>query len=273
MTNFDIHAVIALAEKAGQAVIPYFSGGDYIRLADPEAETKADGSPVTLADMAAHRLIAEGLQTFSDLPILSEEATALSYETRKHWTRFWLVDPLDGTREFLSGRPEFTVNIALIEETRPVLGVIHAPLLGVTYFAQEKEGAFCKRASGIERIEAAKVLGANIRVLVSRSHDAWDTIAKETNVRCTWVHAGSALKFGRLAEGQADVYPRRGPTMEWDTGAGQCIITQAGASMMDWHGKPFLYNKEDLTNPGFFVATPAALDAGLFDIFASLLQK
>jgi len=137
MRDLDIRPIIDLAQQAGQAIMPYFSGGAHIRRIDPEAEMKEDGSPVTLADMAAHRVINAGLQRLSDLPILSEEALAMPYETRRHWTHFWLVDPLDGTREFLAGRPEFTINIALIEETRPILGVIHAPVLGVTYFAQE----------------------------------------------------------------------------------------------------------------------------------------
>ncbi len=273
MRELDIRPIIELTQQAGQAIMPYFSGEKHIRSIDPETETKEDGSPVTLADMAAHRVINAGLQTLSDLPILSEEALAMPYETRRHWTRFWLFDPLDGTREFLAGRPEFTINIALIEETRPILGVIHAPILGVTYLAQEGQGAFRKDHAGITHIEVAQTLGPTIRVLVSRSHDTWDKIAKETNLPCTWVQAGSALKFGRLAEGQGDVYPRRGPTMEWDTAAGQCIVTEAGARMMDWQGKPFLYNKEDLTNPGFFVGTLAALDAGFFDVFANLLKK
>lgn len=219
-----------------------------------EVTRKADQSPLTLADMRAHELIVRGLQELTpDIPVLSEEASDIPYDTRRQWNRYWLVDPLDGTKEFVSRNGEFTVNIALIENHAPVLGVVHVPVRDTTYSGDVDSGAV--RQTGAEptvkisvRIPAAEPL----RVVGSRSHGANLDQHLAGLGPHTLLSVGSSLKFCLVAEGNADFYPRFGPTSEWDTAAAQAVIEAAGGAVVTTDGKPLRYNqKAELLNPNF----------------------
>ncbi|MGK5048995.1 3'(2'),5'-bisphosphate nucleotidase CysQ [Janthinobacterium sp. GB4P2] len=243
-----LQSIVELSERAGAAIMKVYQG-------DFEVDQKLDASPLTAADVAAHNIIAMGLSALSPLPQLSEEGADIDWELRRTWTRYWLIDPLDGTREFVSRNGEFTVNIALIEHGRPILGVVHAPALQRTYFASQGLGAFRQDGSTLPRairVSAAET-GEAVRVVGSRSH----TSHKEHllhqflgNVSVTAM--GSSLKFCLVAEGAADVYPRFGPTSEWDTAAAQCIVEEAGGTMLCDQLAPLAYNaKASLLNPAF----------------------
>lgn len=217
---------------------------------------KADDSPLTEADRAAHELIVARLAALTpDVPILSEESAPADYAARLAWQRFWLVDPLDGTKEFVSRNGEFTVNIALIEHGQPVLGVVHVPVRAETYSACRDAGAFLDRAGTIEPIRARRFSGTHATVVASRSHAGKETTAFLDSLGGhDVVSMGSSLKFCLVAAGAADVYPRLGPTMEWDTAAAQCVVEQAGGRVTDTQGRALVYNKPDLHNPWFIVS-------------------
>lgn len=254
--------LLRLALRAGSAIMEVYTSPQ----TDWEVERKADNSPLTLADRRSHEVIAEGL-SHTPWPVLSEEGEHLPYEARRGWERFWLVDPLDGTKEFLKRNGEFTVNIALIEGTRPVAGVIYVPARGLLYWGEEGRGAFVARvdaetlAVGTARALPLSELkeGRSFRVVASRSHLSADTEAVIARYRALHpdletVSAGSSMKFCLVAEGRADVYPRLAPTMEWDTGAGHAICLAAGHSVVDAMAlTPLVYNKPDLHNPFFLV--------------------
>ena len=242
---------IAAAEKASEEILKVYRSSDF------EAEAKGDNSPLTLADKNAHHTIASILQS-SNLPILSEEGKSIPYAARCDWEYFWMVDPLDGTKEFIKRNDEFTVNIALIHEGIPVMGVVAVPVTGDVYYATEGEGAFLKR-SGKEI--ALPVRGKSdlkqkgLRVVASRSHMSEETKDFIAGLdEATLVSAGSSLKFMLLAEGKADVYPRYAPTMEWDTAAAHAVISEVGMQVTQYGSdKPLVYNKENLLNPYFLV--------------------
>ncbi|MFM7707290.1 MAG: 3'(2'),5'-bisphosphate nucleotidase CysQ, partial [Gammaproteobacteria bacterium] len=222
---------------------------------------KGDASPVTAADLAAHRLIVDALRRLTpDVPVLSEEAADVAWETRQVWRRFWLVDPLDGTREFLSGNGEYTVNIALVEHHAPLLGVVHAPASGLEYSGITGVGAWRARGEN-GRPEPIRAAGrdasaapdAPLRVVGSRSHrgDSLDALLARIGAH-EFVPMGSSLKFCVLAEGGADVYPRLGPTSEWDTAAGHAVLLGAGGRVLQLDGAPLGYNRKPaLLNPDF----------------------
>ena len=240
-----------IAKQAGAAIMAVYRDG-------AGAETsKTDGSPLTLADLAAHRSIVEGLLKLTpNIPILSEEAADISYAERKRWTRFWLVDPLDGTKEFIKRNGEFTVNIALIENGQPVLGVVYAPVLEVCYYAARGAGAFVQRGSLAAQTICAKSpgLGETIKVVASRSHsDARTEALLERLGDHQCISMGSSLKLCLVAEGAAHFYPRLGPTMEWDTAAAHAVVNEAGGRVCDLSGAELNYNKADLHNPEFLV--------------------
>ena len=250
--------ILRLAETAGKAVMV-----EYDRLAISgqrgAVTLKADHSPLTAADIASHRELAAGLAGLQppQYPVLSEEGALPPYEERARWNRFWLVDPLDGTKEFLKHNGEFTVNIALIERNMPVLGVVHAPALGLTYWAGYGLGAFVRNdtAGTSQQIYVADYRTVSkLKVIVSRSH-AGSLI--ESFLTALGPHecesVGSSLKLCRIAEGSAHLYPRFGPTMEWDVGAAHCIVREAGGTVTDLVGQELQYNKRDLHNP-FFIA-------------------
>lgn len=244
-----VEQVVAVAESAAARVMEVYAG-------EFAAVAKGDGSPVTAADRAAHETIASGLRALSPaFPILSEEGRAVPYEERRGWPAFWLVDPLDGTKEFLERNGEFTVNIALVHEGLPVLGVVCAPALDLVYWAARGHGAFVRRGScAPRRISVGQGTG-RLRVVASRSHggDELPRFLDRVGPHDT-IPMGSSLKICLLAEGCADLYPRLGPTFEWDIAAAHCVLDEAGGVLTGVDGSAFLYNKEEILNPPFIGA-------------------
>ena len=245
-----------IADEAAELILEVY------RSDDPGVAVKEDFSPLTQADLASHRHIVSGLKGMTpDLPILSEESQGITYAERRQWDTFWLVDPLDGTKEFLRRNGEFTINIALIQGHRPVLGVVHLPVSGQTYWAADGEGAYSSVDGETVELRAAQVVGRPVKVVASRSHSSTPTVtfldrmAQDHELEI--VSKGSALKLCMVAEGEADLYPRLAPTMEWDTAAAQCVVEQAGGRVTTLRSEPLQYNKEDLLNPFFMVASPA----------------
>ena len=220
---------------------------------------KADDSPVTAADLAAHRVLVDGLAALTpDIPIVSEE-DASSVETGRHSACYWLIDPLDGTKEFINRNDEFTCNLALVEDHRPTLGFVSIPALGLLYTGGPDVGAQRITAQGqVTRLNPKPVAGLT-RVVASKSHlnaetQAFiDAIAGEVEL----IQAGSSLKFLRIAEGLADCYPRLGPTCEWDTAAAHAVVLGVGGSVADLDGEELRYGKDDILNPHFVVRGPA----------------
>lgn len=265
-----------LCHKAGDAILDIYADESRFGI-----ETKADNSPVTRADLAANAIIQAALPSILDIPILTEEQQAPNYSVRKNWQRYWLVDPLDGTKEFIHRNGEFTVNIALIEHHRPRLGVVYAPVLDTTYIGVKDVGAW-KIERGAEKSIQTRSLGERqqgglpLSVVASRRHglDVLEQVLAPlrpqfADVEC--VSVGSSLKFCLLAEGGADFYPRTAPTCEWDTAAGQAVLEAAGGVVLDNARQPLLYNRHDiLLNPHFYaIADPDtlfSLVAGNFEL-------
>lgn len=241
--------VVQLAQQAGSAILSI-----YTQQTAPQVYVKSDASPLTEADLQAHDIIISGLKKLTpELPVLSEE-NVISFQERRQWQRYWLVDPLDGTKEFIEKNGEFTVNIALVDQHQPMLGVVYAPVLDCCYFAATGHGAYRQTAAlRPEKIHTELWRSGVARVVASRHHAG--TQLKPFLERLgnyTVLYSGSALKCCRIAEGAADVYPRLSPTSEWDTAAAQCVLTEAGGAVLDTAGKPLCYNtKESLENPAF----------------------
>ena len=252
-----LDAVLDLARRAGEAILEVY-GTDFT------VDAKADRSPLTEADLRAHRLIVDGLSALTpDLPVLSEESAAIPYRTRASWGRYWLVDPLDGTREFVSRNGEFTVNIALIEGHVPDLGVVYAPVKQVGYLGGPRHGAWrVGRGRAREPIVVQGRLRHPVRVVGSRSHAGESLQRFLANIGdCELVSMGSSLKLCLVADGTADVYPRLGPTSEWDTAAAQAVVEGAGGRVTDTHLQRLRYNtKPDLLNPFFLVFGDSSVD-------------
>ena len=243
-------AVIAISRQAGAAILGVYSTAF-------EVSTKDDASPLTAADLAAHRIIVAGLQRLTpDLPVLSEESVGVDWEARRHWPSYWLVDPLDGTREFVKRNGEFSVNIALIHKGAPVFGVVQAPVGGQVWHALRGENAYRRDGQRDTQLRTRVPACAPLRVAASRSHrDARTQDALERMGEIEEVALGSSLKFCRIAEGDLDVYPRFGPTSEWDTAAGQCVLQAAGGALLAADtGKPFRYNRRESLLNGDFIA-------------------
>lgn len=271
-------AALEAAVRAGGAVMEVYAG-------EIAVEAKADDSPLTLADRRAHALIAERLAPLG-IPLLSEEGRAIPFAERRRWRRLWVVDPLDGTKEFVKRLGEFTVNIALVEEGRPVMGVVFVPVTGRLYYGRAGVGAFRvddPQAIGplaAGRADSARLAAAAVRLPIdvsphetfvivgSRSHatpelEAFVEAKRRELGRVEFVSSGSSLKYLLVAEGRADLYPRLGPTMEWDTAAGQAIVEAAGATVTRWEdGGAMVYNKENLLNPWHVAARRPPLSAG-----------
>jgi len=247
--------VCDIARQAGAAIMEVYGRSDF------GVVSKDDSSPLTEADLAAHRIIADSLEQLTpDLPVLSEEAADIEWGIRSKWQRYWLVDPLDGTKEFIKRNGEFTVNIALIDEGVPVLGVVFAPVLAWLYSGVLGVGAFKKSADGNEKIQTKTVAAdrSELKVVASRTHrgealDAWlETVGAQFS-HVETVSMGSSLKICLVAEGKADVYPRLSLTSEWDTAAAQAVLEAAGGKLLDLNREPYRYNrKENLLNPHFF---------------------
>jgi 3'(2'), 5'-bisphosphate nucleotidase len=251
LNKINIQDIIAIAKEAGDAIMQIYDQNF-------EVEYKQDNSPLTLADKTANDIIETGLRKLSvNFPIVSEEAEEASYEERKYWEYFWLVDPLDGTKEFVKKNDEFTVNIALIYKDVPVLGVVYAPALDVCYWAKKSEGAFKDGQQLPIKIESQR---DTYKIVASRSHMSnetqvfIDTI--ETSKEKELISIGSSLKICLVAEGEADIYPRLGFTMEWDTGAAHAIANESGVTLQKYKNNKYSqheYNKENLLNQYFVV--------------------
>ncbi|MCB0566472.1 MAG: 3'(2'),5'-bisphosphate nucleotidase CysQ [Phaeodactylibacter sp.] len=244
--------VIQIARQAGGAIMAIYGRDDF------GVELKKDESPLTLADKAANDIICAALEKLPmQYPIISEENKAIPYEERKDFEYNWLVDPLDGTKEFIKRNGEFTVNIALIHNGAPVLGVVHVPSFNETYWAVKGEGAYWEHNGKTQSIQAAtfSLSDPGLHVVCSRSHLNDDTQAFIDQLQSPELVAkGSSLKFLIVARGEAQIYPRLGPTMEWDTAAAQTVLEGAGGKVIDEETKqPLRYNKESLRNP-YFIA-------------------
>jgi 3'(2'), 5'-bisphosphate nucleotidase len=242
---------IRAAEQASKAILEVYNSGDF------QAEAKDDNSPLTLADKKAHQIIEEILKE-TKLPILSEEGRDIPYEERKTWEYFWMVDPLDGTKEFLKRNGEFTVNIALIHKQKPVLGVVAVPVTGELFYAVQGGGVWHKTVNDLKQFSKASrkdLAMPGLRVVASRSHMNEQTEKFINSLGSpALVTKGSSLKFLLLIEGKADIYPRFAPTMEWDTAAAHAIVSEAGLRVyQDKSSSELQYNKENLLNPYFLV--------------------
>lgn len=260
MTYNDlIPALCQIATDAGAAILEIYKDCEGI-----EIIKKADDSPLTAADQASNAVICAGLKKLPiQYPIISEENKAVAYETRKNYDYYWLVDPLDGTKEFIKRNGEFTVNIALVHQGKVVLGIVYAPVLDELYWASQGKGAFLKKDGTTNPIHAPKftLQDKGINVVCSRSHLNEETKAfiEELN-EPNLVSKGSSLKFLLLATGQAHLYPRIAPTMEWDTAAAQIVLEEAGGKVLQYNTTDaVVYNKENLLNP-YFVAYANLVD-------------
>jgi 3'(2'), 5'-bisphosphate nucleotidase len=242
--------LVGLCRRAGREILRIYDSNF-------EVQRKADESPLTLADLRANAVLVNGLKALTPhIPILSEEGSDIAFAERRQWSSLWLVDPLDGTREFVSRNGEFTVNIALIEQHRPILGVVHVPTLDITFSGLMQVGAHKQLGdSAPVRISTQRPAAQPLRVVSSRSHAPERPNHYERALGpYTLVKVGSSLKFCIVAEGAADLYPRFGPTSEWDTAAGQAVLEAAGGWVTDLQGQILRYNtREELLNP-YFVA-------------------
>lgn len=242
--------VINLAKQAGGLVLDIYNSNFAVTF-------KTDKSPLTDADLAAHRCICQGLKRLTpDLPIISEELIP-AVEKRQQWSRYWLIDPLDGTKEFLAKNGEFTINIALIDQHEPILGVIFVPAADACYFAVKSQGAFKQMQQNppYQLHSRALPIATSITAIISRRHGVQEAnrfLSQFTHLKL--YYCGSALKFCLLAEGLADIYPRFLPTFAWDTAAGQCILEEAGGLVIDLSGKVLRYNVLASLNNAAFLA-------------------
>ena len=251
------NAVVGIARQAGAEILKIYA-------TDFDVETKADDSPLTAADQAAHQLIVTALTELTpDIPVWSEESASIDFAERSGWQQFWLVDPLDGTKEFIKRNGEFTVNIALIRGHEPVLGVVHVPVMRRDYYGFAGGGAFIiNDGSNPKPISVTAVAESPVRVVGSRSH-----LGDSLEAYLDWVgpHVmvpmGSSLKLCLVAAGEADIYPRLGLTSEWDTAAAQAVVEAAGGQVIDLSGQRLLYNtKAEVLNPFFIVLGDSSRD-------------
>lgn len=257
-----LQIAIRASLEAGERIMEIYENEDF------EVDFKSDDSPLTKADIASHNIIMEHLKS-TGIPVLSEEGKSIPYKERSSWKRLWIVDPIDGTKEFIKRNGEFTVNIALIQDQKPIVGVVYVPALKELYFSTSEIGSYKTRAinsnlSIEDRIQESQKLPINnldrpYTVVASRSHLSEETsefIAKleEKHGKVERLSKGSSLKLCMVAEGSADMYPRFAPTMEWDTAAGQAICNHSGCTVINWETKSdLLYNHEELLNPWFLV--------------------
>lgn len=253
-------AVREIAAEAGLLILEHYERPSPV-------DYKADDSPLTAADHASHVFLVERLQALTpDVPVLSEESDPGDYAARQGWDRFWLVDPLDGTKEFVKKTGEFTVNVALVEGGEPVLGVVHVPVRGLTYYAARGEGAHKHEgAAAPEPIRVRAAEPKKLTVVASRDHAGPEVAAilarmDAAGVAVSSASMGSSLKFCLVAEGAADLYPRTVPTMEWDTAAAQCVVEEAGGRVTTLDGARLAYNKADIRNPSIMTSGDPALD-------------
>ena len=261
-----IIATIEIAKEAGEAISQIYNS-------DFDYQIKKDLSPITAADRLSHKIITERLKILTpEIPILSEENCDIPFKVRAQWADYWLVDPLDGTKEFINNNGEFTVNIALIKNNTPILGIIHIPISHETYWGSKNKGSFYLNANDAEvNISVSNNQQNPIRIVASRSHpsDMLNDILEKI-IDYEIIKIGSSIKFCHIASGQADCYPRFGPTSEWDTAAGEAIVRYAGGHMVTLNGNLMHYNKkEDYLNPNFIVSS----DKIISESFLSLINN
>jgi 3'(2'), 5'-bisphosphate nucleotidase len=255
-------SVISIAKHAGVAIMQVYA-------TDFDVKNKSDNSPLTKADLAAHDVIVNALKQLTpDIPVLSEESEHIPAEVRNSWPLYWLIDPLDGTREFVKRNGEFTVNIALVHHHIPVLGVVYAPVTELLYYAIVGQGAFKQIKHHAPNAIHTKLLNIEkVVVAGSRSHSDHklqqflSNMHVKTGATPELIHMGSSLKICLVADGTVDVYPRIGPTSEWDTAAAHCILTEAGGDILDVSGLSLRYNtKQSLLNPTFFATVKTSFN-------------
>lgn len=255
-----------IARQAGAAIMAY-AQQDPSQL---QVELKPDATPLSVADRAAHQIVAEGLSALTPtVPVLSEEGVLPAFHERQQWSRYWLVDPLDGTRGFLAGSHEFTVNIALIEQDTPVLALIYVPGQQICYYAARGWGAYRVTAQGApEALQPRRFSAHHYEVWLGRSHSGSQALQVFSGIpACTVQRAHSSLKFCRLAEGCGDVYPRFGNTSEWDTAAGQCVLEAVGGCVVDLNLQPLRYNQRaSVINPAFVALADASAAAYVIEL-------
>ena len=262
MKNQLLHTAITAALQAGKAILEIYHSGEF------DIELKGDNSPLTRADTASHNVIMSYLEP-TDIPVLSEEGRDIPYQERKDCKQLWIVDPIDGTKEFIKRNGEFTVNIALIENKKPLIGVIFVPVTGELYFSSKEFGAF-KTAVDLEDYDIKALLSKGDKLPLQREDKTFTIVASRSHMSAATgeyiqqmreihgevklISKGSSLKLCMVAEGAANCYPRFAPTMEWDTAAGQAICEHAGFEVIDWDTKKnMLYNREELLNNWFLV--------------------
>jgi 3'(2'), 5'-bisphosphate nucleotidase len=254
--------LIDLTKAIAKEILPIYEGKQ------TPAIIKADGSPLTQADLLANEMIKNFLNKVTpQIPIISEESCDIPFATRKAWPFYWLIDPIDGTKEFLAKNGDFTINIAFIDHHQPTLGIVSLPTHQTTYYALKGQGAWKSSAQGTQRLYTEKLNPKKaIRLVASRRHG--ENAAEKIRQHCPNVELmsrGSSLKFCLLAEGSADFYPRLGPTSEWDTAAAQCILEQAGGAVIDFSGRPLQYNTNDsYLNPNFLAIADTAINWSQF---------
>ena len=258
-----IVSTVKIAKKAGKAINQIYNS-------DFNYELKSDSSPITAADNLSHKIITESLKILTpEIPIISEENCEIDYKTRAQWSQYWLVDPLDGTKEFINKNGEFTVNIALINKNIPILGIIHIPVTNETYWGSKFNGCFYLNENNEkERIYVSDNIHNPLRLAVSRSHPSrmLNSLLKQL-VNYEIVEAGSSIKLCTIASGQADCYPRLGPTSEWDTAAGEAIVSSAGGHVVAVSGNSLNYNlKKDYLNPNFIVSNDKIISGRILSL-------
>jgi len=242
-----IEHIIEISKEAGKAILEIYN-------TNFEYQIKEDLSPLTKADTVSHNIISARLKVLTpDIPILSEESSNIPFSIRSQWSQYWLIDPLDGTKEFIKKNDEFTVNIALIENNNPIIGLIHNPVLNTIYWGSKLGTFLLKRNNSPQKIAIQKSKLTKPRIICSRSHKSEELEFYLRSIgKHQIIHAGSSLKFCSIALGESDIYPRFNPTSEWDTAAGQCIVESAGGTIKTLDGERMQYNKKkSLINPGF----------------------
>ncbi|WP_038030210.1 3'(2'),5'-bisphosphate nucleotidase CysQ [Thermonema rossianum] len=244
--DIALQQIIETVYEAGAVIMHYF------RSVHLQVEQKKDESPLTIADREANSILTHMLERYSGHPVVSEENAMLPYEERCRWHKFWLVDPLDGTKSFIRGEETFTVNVALIKGQLPVMGLLYAPAYDTLYYAVQGQGAFRVQQRGQAQPLKRPPMPPYLTALISKSHrgNQDKELLRGLPVK-HFVPLSSALKFARVAEGKAHIYVRTGPTMEWDTAAGQAIVEEVGGVVLDLQGNPLIYNKKEMRNDGF----------------------
>ncbi len=258
LSNESFQKLLTAAVEAGREIMSVYDGDNF------DVSLKDDNSPLTIADRKSNHVICDHLEQLAEgYPIISEENKDIDYADRKDFDKFWLVDPLDGTKEFIKRNGEFTVNIALIADGRPEIGIVYVPATDTMYYAIKGQGAWIIEQGQKRKLEASRfrMSDPGLNVVCSRSHLNPETQEFIDKLREPGtVSKGSSLKFLILAEGKAHLYPRIAPTMEWDTGAAQCVLEEAGGKVVEYEsGTPLRYNKQVLLNP-YFLATGKVID-------------